>query len=352
MNKDILTKNDIENPISIFDIDSKMLSDFFLNIYSYRSYKLENFWKWLYRVHFLSKKNPIVFIKNQKIVGHMGLIPFWLNVKGKKVTAAWYADLYVLPEFRGQGIATKITEELMKLTDVYLSFGNKQSLAIFKKYGWQKTYDTYLHYFFLKPMDHPKFIKFSKYLKWIYFLINYISKYFFSRFYALKINKENILNVHSLNQDNIKIFINSENTNSLIKTIIDEKYMQWRFLESPDLKNYKIFSDNNMSALVRERKDKEFSWHLDILLMNNLKSNKNTISLLASIILWAKKYNYSYVRLYVSDKKLSRKINHNLLSIVRHPRFAYFSKNKKIMEILKTENFLWQLADSDFEFIS
>ena len=119
----------------------------------------------------------------------MGLIPFWLNVKGKKVTAAWYADLFVLPEFRGQGIATKITEELMKLTDVYLSFGNEQSMAIFKKYGWKKTYNTNLHYFFLKPMDHPKFTKFSKYLKWIYFLINYISIYCLSCLYSLKIIK-------------------------------------------------------------------------------------------------------------------------------------------------------------------
>ena len=241
----------------------------------------------------------------------------------------------------------------MNLTDVYLSFGNEQSMAIFEKYGWKKTYDTNLHYFFLKPMDHPKLTKFSKYLKWIYFFINCISKYFLSYFYSLKINKNNAINVNFLNKENIKNFINSNNANNLINTIIDEEYLRWRFIESPDLKYYKIFSDNNnISALVKERKDKKDSWHLDILLTKNLVNNKNSISLLANIILWAKKYNYSYVRLYVSDKTLSRKINSNLLSIVRHPRFAYFSKNKKIMEILENENFLWQLADSDFEFIS
>ena len=202
-------------------------------------------------------------------------------------------------------------------------------------------------------MDHPKFTRFSKYLKWIYFLINYISKYCLSYFYSLRINKNNIINVDFLSQKNIKNFINSNKSNNLINTIIDEEYLRWRFIESPDLKYYKIFSDNNnISALVKERKDKKLSWHLDILLTNNLENNKNSISLLANIILWAKKYNYSYVRLYVSDKALSRRINSNLLSIIKHPRFAYFSKDKKIMEILENENFLWQLADSDFEFIS
>ena len=96
-------------------------------------------------------------------------------VKGKKVSAAWYVDLFVLPKYRGLGIANEITKDLMKLTDVCLSFGNEQSMGVFNKYGWKKTYDTYLHYFFLKPMNHPKLNKVYKYLKLPFYLINSFS---------------------------------------------------------------------------------------------------------------------------------------------------------------------------------
>ncbi len=106
-----------------------------------------------------------------------------------------------------------------------------------------------------------------------------------------------------------------------------------------------------MSALIKERKDKQYSWHLDILLINNLSNYENAVSFLSKIILWAEKNNFSYVKLYVSNKKFSQKIKSNLLSIIRNPRFFYYSKNKNFMDILKKRTFQWQLADSDFEII-
>ena len=60
-----------------------------------------------------------------KIIGHMGIIPFWLYLEEKKVLASWYTDMHVVPQHRGKGAARLLTKELMKLTDIHFWFSWK-----------------------------------------------------------------------------------------------------------------------------------------------------------------------------------------------------------------------------------
>ena len=348
--------NYIKKTYSAFEISEKKILDFYSKSFSNRSCKLENLWKWIYRTDFFpTKKHPVISMNEseEKVVGHMGIIPFWLALEEKKILASWYTDMYVEPNYRGRGVAKAVTNDLMKLTDIHFGFvGNDQSMGVFKKFDWVDGHEGYLHHFTIQPMNYPKFSKYSRNLKWIYFLINFIFKYISTSFYKLKKNDNNILSVHSLDKENIETFIDIKNINNLIKPIRDKEYLYWRFLNSPEKNKYKIFKErNNIAALVKERKDKQNSWHLDILLINDFSKTQDIISFLAKIILWAEKNNFSYVRLYISNKDLSKKIKSNLLSIVRNPRFFYYSKNKSYMDILKKRTFLWQLADSDFEII-
>ena len=349
-------KNYIKKTYSPFEIDEKKILDFYSKSFSDRSCKLENLWKWIYRTDFFpTKKHPVIAMSEseEKVVGHMGIIPFWLALEEKKILASWYTDMYVEPNYRGKGIAKAVTNDLMKLTDIYFGFvGNDQSMGVFKKFDWVDGHEGYLHHFTIQPMNYPKFSKYSRNLKWIYFLINCIFKYILTNFYKLKKNDNDILSAHSLDKENIETFIDIKNINNLIKPIRDKEYLYWRFLNSPEKNKYKIFKErNNIAALVKERKDKQNSWHLDILLINDFSKIQDLISFLAKIILWAEKNNFSYVRLFTSNKNLSKKIKSNLLSIVRNPRFFYYSKNKSYMDILKKRTFHWQLADSDFEII-
>ncbi len=339
--------------LSAFQINQKILNKFYMRVYAYRSNRLENLWKWIYRSEFLFKKNPVVAKIGNEVVGHMGLIPFYLNLNGKKVKAAWYADMHVLPEYRRKGIANNITKKLMKLVDIHLSFGNDQSMNIFKKYGWVKTYNTNLHYIFLEPMNHPKLNNLSKYFNFLFRIINLIYKNVFYVFYILKQDKKNETEILNLNEKNIKIFCDNKNSKNLVNTIIDKNYLKWRFLKSPDKKLYIIFkTKDNYAAIVKKRKDKPKSHHLDILLFNKFGNHNKICSLINDIIIWSKKNNYSYLRVYISDKKLSNKIKYNFLSFVRHPRFAFYSSRKEYMKLLMRMKFKWQLADSDFELIS
>tara|TARA_A100001015_G_scaffold197872_1_gene220722 strand:- start:1080 stop:2153 length:1074 start_codon:yes stop_codon:yes gene_type:complete len=341
---------------SPFEVDEKKILDFYSKAFPKRTCRLENLWKWFYRTDFFTtKKHPVIAMseKQEKVVGHMAIIPFWLFLKEKKTLASWYTDMYVDPEFRGKGIAKAITYDLMKLTYIHFGFvGNDQSMGVFKNFNWIDGYEGYLHHFTFQPMNYSKFSKYSKKLKWIYYLINFVFKNISRTFYKFKKKDNNTLSIQSLDEENIKTFIDVENVENLIKPIRDKEYLHWRFLNSPEKEKYKIFKENNnIAALIKERKDKENSWHLDILLINNFSESNKIISFLAKINLWAEKNNFAYVRMYVSNKNLSNKIKHNLLSITRSPRFFYYTKNKSYMDALKKCNFFWQLADSDFEII-
>ena len=150
MNEKRSNSNNLKKTCSAFDINEKKLNSFYLKNFSDRSCRLEDLWQWLYRTDFFSpKKHPILHVEEDEVVGHMGLIPFWLNVENKKILASWYTDMYVVSQFRGKGIANNITEELMKLTDIHFGFvGNDGSMGVFKKYGWVDSYEGYLHHFF------------------------------------------------------------------------------------------------------------------------------------------------------------------------------------------------------------
>ena len=90
----------------------------------------------------------MIILKKNEVAGHMGTIPFWLNLEGRKVLASWYADMYVLNKHRGEGLAKKITIELMKNTEIGFGFGNEKSMGIFKKFGWLVSREGYIHHFF------------------------------------------------------------------------------------------------------------------------------------------------------------------------------------------------------------
>ena len=353
MAKKNLNQGKRDFPISAFKVKEVKLRNFYKKIFPERSCKLEVLWKWLYRVKFFNNKNnPIIIVKKNEIVGHMGIIPFWLNLRGKKISACWYADMFVLPKCRGEGIAKKITNELMKRTQVGFGFGNEKSMGVFKKFGWEISNEGFIHHFFLKPMDHMRFSFFKKNLELLSNLINFIFINLISINYNVKKSRNKYIKVESLNKKNIDLFLNIKKNKNIINTIIDKKYLYWRFLDSPDLNKYKILKNNSIAALVKERKDKPKTWHLDILLINNLTNSKILIPFLADVILWSKRHNFSYVRVYISDKSLSKKISYNLLSIYRNPRFFFYAKNKKFMNILKNSKYFWNLSDSDWEIIS
>jgi hypothetical protein len=102
-------------------------------------------------------------------------------------------------------------------------------------------------------------------------------------------------------------------------------------------------------AIVRERKDKPRSRHVEILLVKDDISFLALKRLIAVLGVWASRRDHAYLRYYEPDPVRSRQLQRALFSYVRHPRFAFFAKSSELMLELRRGPLRWQLADSDFE---
>ena len=112
-------------------------------------------------VHFLSerilnKESTIIVAEiEQKLVGFTQLFPVFSSVSIKK--SLILNDLYVDPEYRSKGIATKL---LNKAKEYAIKTGNKglaletaidnPAQKLYERLGWKKETD-FLHYFWKAP---------------------------------------------------------------------------------------------------------------------------------------------------------------------------------------------------------
>lgn len=348
--------------ISAFSVSEKALEDFYSEVYSGRSISLSDRWKWLYRTSFLEKTIPLIIVEQGKVIGHAGIIPFQVNLNGKCYSAGWYVDFALLSSHQRMGYGCRITEKWMELSEVFFTFCNEQSIGVFKKMGWIESFESNLHYFFLRPLDHPKLNErlsttkipgariFQK-------IVNDCYQVGARWFFGVKKKEGGNSKVIPLDEKSLDRFLFSvEEPTTGIIPVRDREYANWRFLESPDCLYYRIFeSSHGLSAILRDQRNKEGSSHLDILWINRLQGTNHdlVVSFLASICLWASENGFSYVRCFIPYRDLSKRIHLSLLSMVRHPRHSYFSQNNELYhKIKKAEqdgHIHWQLLDSDFE---
>lgn len=96
--------------------------------------------------------SPIVLaLYKDMVVGHIALKPCGFLLNGKEVAGYWQAGIHVLPEFRGRGLATKMSEMLIKNTSVVTGFFViEQTLKLKKRLGWDL------------PGKIPEYIKFIR----------------------------------------------------------------------------------------------------------------------------------------------------------------------------------------------
>src|SRR5215470_2346153 len=131
--------SDCSSDVHILRIDrvpTATLLSFYKDVFSDRSCSPSENWEWLYRVGAFEDRTALVVQRDEHVIAQAGMIPFWLSVRGKKVTAAWYVDLAVRPEIQRSGFGGTLTLEWMKRNDIHVTFCNERSMGLFRKLGW------------------------------------------------------------------------------------------------------------------------------------------------------------------------------------------------------------------------
>lgn len=338
--------------ISACDIESTLLVDFYKKAFPKRLNSLKLNWKWLNRTDFFSNKTPLVLVYQNQVIAHSGLIPFKLSLYGDLHTAAWYIDFKILQEYQRQGLGNILTQEWMKFSEINVTFCNEKSIGVFKKLGWLESFDTYLHLNFILPFNHPGFVRklptfFRKTLNYLFSPISFL-------IYKRHSYSTNSYNLEMLNEQSFNTFFESyiktrqrhENT---ISPNRDKDYAKWRVLDSPNRDRYYVYKTEKFSALVSLHNN--HGEYIDVLWVSDINNKSEIKRMICTLGVYGLKNGFAYIRFYTSKKDLSDYIKKKTRSVVRHPRFAYFSQIEPIFNKVKTANWDFELIDSDFEHI-
>lgn len=332
------------------NIPNYQISNFLKKVYSDRCFEIYKIWNWLYQTD-KNNETSLVAIKDVKIIAHAGLIPSFINLNGRKKKAGWFVDFIVDNNFQKMGVGKLLTKSWLNIGYIGLTFCNHKSYGVFKKFGWISNFNFNLHYFLIKPLNHQRIYMKFKYLKLLLNFLNIIYNFIFINFIKLRVDNNYDISIEAVNKSNINNFIKNNLMPNMVNTFRDHEYLNWRFLSSPESKNYIHLSyKNKYFAIVKKRTEKKYNNYLDILLINTFEKNNDFIQFLLKIILWSNNNNLSYVKMIVPNNEISKFVKKNIFTIITKPRFAFFSKNIDEINELKYSNFDFQLFDTDFEF--
>lgn len=336
--------NEIEYK-KLSEVKIDLLYEFYSIAFPAKNDVLFNNWKWLCR-NSLNNQEPIVALYKNKIIAHAGLISTQLQFNNKISNAIWFVDFYILPNFRNIGIGSELTKKWMELENYHLTFCNKDSLRIFKKFDWVQNEKYYKSCKIINP------------LKWIP-IINLLDDKILNRFNFLNIfNKSTLaqnVNILKLSQ-NINLLselINSRNKVSEKKKepeiLKNNEWFEWRIKESPFIENYYLFFIEN-SFFIISITNKKNKKKLNII--NSYYENDNYQLLLnQSIIRWAIENNIDIVWLNVN--KIDSEKNHKkFFNMNFELTFACNSTNSLITKNILKDIGNLEGVDSDIEILN
>ena len=333
--------------LSAHDIDTNLLLDFYNIMYPERKDSLPHIWKWLNRSSFYENKTPLVMVYNDRVIAHMSVIPFYVLLDGKYYTATSGIDFAVLPEFQRRGLGTLLAKRRMELSDLGVGFPNERSIGLYKKLGWIEYFDSYLHYYLLRPFNHPKFIgSIPLFLRRI---LNIGSRPFLHIIYHKYASSMDNLRLNDLNSDSLDKFSSSLNMqHGTVIPVRDSDYISWRLLNSPDKDKYRVFSSNDIGIIIKIC-DNSFYKYIDLLLVSDSSKYSMIRKMISTLALWGMSKDYSYMRYYTSSEELSSYLSESLKSIVRYQKVIFYAKDVTLLEKLKQSTWHLELIDSDFE---
>lgn len=335
---------------SAFSVQENELIEFYNIAFNNRIKYLTNYWKWLNRCDFFNKKTPLIVEKDNKVIAHAGMTPFNLSLNGKEHTAAWFIDFKILDEYQRQGLGGLLTNEWIKYPDCCVTFCNHKSIGVFKKIGWQESFETYRLINFIYLFNHPGFIR--KLPLIIRKTLNFIVRPFLFLLYKIKAHAKQNYSIEKLSKNSLSDFYNlykNQYNKNKSSTIRDEEYVKWRIADSPNREHYYIYSTDNFKAILLIHNN--HSTYIDILWVSNNSDKLQLKRMIARLGLYGFENNIAYIRFLTMQKDIANDLKKALLSKIQYLRFAYFSKNNEIFDEMKKTQFDFELIDSDFEHI-
>ncbi|MFH1466092.1 MAG: hypothetical protein ABIO70_17035 [Pseudomonadota bacterium] len=304
-------------------------------------------WRWQYRVGFRPGREPLAVVHAGRVVALASSMPFDLVMDGAHYRGDWYVDFNTLPEYRGKGLGKWVTRAWMEGTDFGLACGcTPGSRAVFHKCGWREREDSFLHYVFLRPMDHPRLVE----------RVPPIARRALNRAarpaarlaylpLGARLGEQALRPLDDAFQ---RLFLAQPEADRGATTHRDAAYFAWRIAAAPERDRYRVVEVGGLTALVK-LVDYDGVRSLDLLWLSDPHRHLAVARLMASLARWGLDRGLSFVRLYTSDSALSRALRLSLGSLVRRPVFAWYAADPVLAERFARVRWDWDMLGSDME---
>ncbi len=98
------------------------------------------------------QENRWVLLVDGVLAGYCAVIPTQVSVDGKSLSAIWWVDIIVAPEFRGQGLQSHFDQKLQQDNLLKLGFPNELAAKIHRKHQWGVREDLQVRLCPLRPL--------------------------------------------------------------------------------------------------------------------------------------------------------------------------------------------------------
>jgi GNAT superfamily N-acetyltransferase len=312
---------------SATQVPENELIEFYSQAFENRMKFLPSIWQWLNRTDFYQNQTPLVIFSGEKVIAHAGMMPFFINLEGKKRTAAWFIDFKILEQWQRQGLGSILTEKWIEFSDCCVTFCNEKSIGVFKKIGWQENFNFFLHFNFVHFFSHPAFVR--KLPKILCKILNIIFFPFFFILYKTKAYSKKQYKLEKLTDENFAQFYEiykekNQNFEHFTTPVRDEDYVDWRILRSPNKEKYFIYICKNLRAIVLIHDN--HGKYIDVLWVSDNRNKLEISKMIATLSFLAIKEKIAYIRFLTCKKDISDYLKRKTFSKIKHIRFAFYSE--------------------------
>jgi hypothetical protein len=298
-------------------------------------------------------QHRLIALKGQRIAGYCAVIPSSVSLRDRVMTALWWVDLYVHPDFRGQGIQKRFDQVVNETADVKLGVPNQLAMKVHRKHGWGVRDDYRIMLLPLVPKEilqvrmaqGPRGAALRSAVR----LASPVAWLWRRRLkgcepaWAQMVERPEAESLAAIFHLYRRIFVTTNR---------DADFIRWRYLESPHRSQYTFFTggagQNPSLALITRtftRQGVTVARILDI--FGDLTDGKGLLDVLRLAIREAAKKGASQVTAWACNPTMMSALRSSMFILSAPARFCWLSGGKEVMRIIDETPCHWTLADSD-----
>jgi GNAT superfamily N-acetyltransferase len=288
-----------------------------------------------------------------EIVGYFASIPTRVLVQGQERPALWWMDLYVLPQFRGQGIQRLTDAAARKMADLHFGFPNHLAAIIHAKHGWGVRSDYRVMMLPLEPSRIPHLRQIGGWRGYGSRTVAHIMRpAAWAYRHWLARGKNGSAQILSDPTAEILANVFHQQSLELITTCRDPDFIRWRYLDSPHRSQYTFFVGGfhqfpNLAIVTRTfvRQEARVTRILDI--FGDFEDRRGLAELLRFVTREATTQGSVYVSALATHPGLMSTLRAHGFILHTSSRLRWWSGDPELMQIIGQGPCHWCLADSD-----